>query len=125
MPEAPRGTVWLYGFHAVAAALGNPARRLRRLVLTTDAETTLTQKFPKPWSVSPEHVERPRLDHLLGHDVVHQGVALLADVLAPPSLQSALERDGPIIVLDQITDPRNVGAIMRSASAFGDAAVIT
>lgn len=125
VPAAPRGTVWLYGFHAVAAALGNPARRLRRLVLTTEAETTLAREFAKPWSVSPEQVERPTIDRLLGPDVVHQGVALLADVLAPPALQAALERDGPIIVLDQVTDPRNVGAIMRSAAAFGAAAVIT
>jgi 23S rRNA (guanosine2251-2'-O)-methyltransferase len=80
-PDAPKGTVWLYGHHAVAAALANPNRRLRRL--------------------------------------------LLADPLAPPSLQSVLEKSGVIIVLDQVTDPRNVGAIMRSAAAFGAAAVIT
>lgn len=125
VPAAPRGTVWLYGFHAVAAALTNTARRLRRLVVTSEAEATLARECPRPWSVSPEQVDRPTIDRLLGQDVVHQGVALLADVLAPPSLQSALERDGPIIVLDQVTDPRNVGAIMRSAAAFGAAAVIT
>src|SRR4029079_16615065 len=65
------------------------------------------------------------LDHLLGRDIAHQGAALLADFLAPPSLQSVLERPGPVIVLDQVTDPRNIGAIMRSAAAFGAAAVIT
>lgn len=124
-PEAPRGTVWLYGFHAVAAALANPARRLRRLILTEDAEATLAQKAPQPWPLTAERVDRGRLDHLLGRDIVHQGVALLADPLAPPSLQVVLERDGPLIVLDQVTDPRNVGAIMRSAAAFGAAGVIT
>jgi 23S rRNA (guanosine2251-2'-O)-methyltransferase len=124
-PDAPKGTVWLYGHHAVAAALANPNRRLRRLLLTEEAEAALGKLLPPPWAVSPERVERSRLDTLLGRDIVHQGAALLADPLAPPSLQSVLEKPGVIIVLDQVTDPRNVGAIMRSAAAFGAAAVIT
>jgi 23S rRNA (guanosine2251-2'-O)-methyltransferase len=124
-PDAPKGTVWLYGHHAVAAALANPSRRLRRLLLTEEAETAISQQLAPPWSLSAERVDRARLDHLLGRDVVHQGAALLADPLAPPSLQSVLDKPGVIIVLDQVTDPRNVGAIMRSAAAFGAAAVIT
>lgn len=55
---------------------------------------------------------------------MHQGAALLADPLASPGLAQTLERPGPILVLDQISDPRNVGAILRSAAAFGVAAVI-
>jgi 23S rRNA (guanosine2251-2'-O)-methyltransferase len=117
--------VWLYGHHAVAAALANPARRLRRLLLTEESEAAIGKHLSPPWAVSPERVDRGRLDHLLGRDIVHQGAALLADPLAPPSLQSVLEKPGVIIVLDQVTDPRNVGAIMRSAAAFGAAAVIT
>ena len=124
-PQAPRGTVWLYGHHAVAAALANPVRRLRRLLLTEDAEAVLAERLPPPWSMPPERADRGRLDHLLGRDVVHQGAAVLADPLAPPSLAHALERPGPLIVLDQVTDPRNVGAILRSAAAFGAAGVIT
>lgn len=124
-PVAPKGTVWLYGHHAVAAALANPNRRLRRLLLTEEGEAAIGKQLPPPWAVSPERVDRGRLDTLLGRDIVHQGVALLADPLAPPSLQSVLEKSGVIIVLDQVTDPRNVGAIMRSAAAFGAAAVIT
>jgi 23S rRNA (guanosine2251-2'-O)-methyltransferase len=124
-PDAPKGTVWLYGHHAVAAALANPNRRLRRLLLTEEGEAAIGKHLPPPWAVSPERVDRGRLDHLLGRDIVHQGAALLADPLAPPSLQSVLEKPGVIIVLDQVTDPRNVGAIMRSAAAFGAAAVIT
>jgi len=124
-PDVPKGAVWLYGHHAVAAALANPARRLRRLLLTGDAEAELLKQLPAPWALSPERIERPRLDQLLGRDIVHQGVALLADTLAPPGLQSVLDKSGPIVVLDQVTDPRNVGAIMRSAAAFGAAAVIT
>ena len=124
-PDAPKGTVWLYGHHAVAAALANPNRRLRRLLLTEEGEAAIGKQLPPPWAVSPERVDRGRLDTLLGRDVVHQGAALLADPLAPPSLQSVLDKQGVIVVLDQVTDPRNVGAIMRSAAAFGAAAVIT
>ena len=124
-PDTPRGALWLYGLHAVAAALANPSRRLRHLMLTEEAQQTLAQRQPPPWPVPPEQVERGRLDHLLGRDIAHQGVALLADPLAPPSLQQALDRPGPLLVLDQVTDPRNVGAILRSAAAFGAAAVIT
>ncbi len=93
--------------------------------MTEDAELLLSQRLPPPWSLSAERTERGRLDHLLGRDIVHQGVALLADPLPPPSLAHVLERPGPILVLDQVTDPRNIGAILRSAAAFGVAAVIT
>ena len=124
-PDSPHGTVWLYGQHAVAAALANPARRLRRLLLTEEAEAALASRLPPPWSIAHERVDRPRLDQLLGRDVVHQGVALLADPWATPGLAQTLEQPGPILVLDQVSDPRNVGAILRSAAAFGAAAVIT
>ncbi len=122
--EAPRGTVWLYGTHAVAAALTNPARRLRRLLLTDEAEAALAARARQPWPLGVERVERARLDTLLGRDTVHQGAALLADLLAAPALAAALERPGPVLVLDQVSDPRNVGAILRAAAAFGAACVI-
>lgn len=124
-PEAPRGGVWLYGLHAVAAALANPHRRARRLVLTEEAEAALRPRIGSGWPLAPERVERQRIDHLLGPAAVHQGAALLADPLAPPPLQNVLANPGPLIVLDQVNDPRNVGAILRSAAAFGAAAVIT
>ncbi len=120
----PAGTVWLYGLHPVAAALLNPQRRLRRLVLTEEAETALTAHLPRPWALGHERIDRARLDQMLGRDVVHQGMALLADPLPQPSLQALLDRPGPVLVLDQVTDPRNVGAILRSAAAFGVAGVI-
>jgi 23S rRNA (guanosine2251-2'-O)-methyltransferase len=123
-PEAPRGAVWLYGTHAVAAALANPARRLRRLMLTEEADAAVVAVTAKPWPLPAERTERGRLDQLLGRDTVHQGAALLADPLAPPSLAAVLERPGPVIVLDQVTDPRNIGAILRSAAAFGAASVV-
>ena len=123
-PAAPRGTVWLHGLHPVAAALANPARRPKRLLLTEDAEAALQSRLPQPWPLPVERVDRSRLDHLLGRDVVHQGAALLADLLPPPALAAVLARPGPVLVLDQVTDPRNVGATLRSAAAFGAAAVV-
>jgi 23S rRNA (guanosine2251-2'-O)-methyltransferase len=122
--EAPRGTVWLYGHHAVQAALTNPQRRLRRLMATEEAEATLTGRLPKPWALTPELVDRARIDQLLGKEAVHQGIALLADLLPQPVLSTTLERPGVVLVLDQVNDPRNIGAILRSAAAFGVAAVI-
>lgn len=122
--DTPRGAVWLYGIHAVQSALNNSERFLRRLVVTEEGAANLAARLPRPWTIEPEMVERSRLDQLLGRDVVHQGVALLADLLPQITLEEALDRKGPILVLDQVTDPRNVGAILRSAAAFGVAAVI-
>lgn len=124
-PAAPRGSVWLHGLHPVAAALANPARRLKRLLLTEEAEATLLARLPQPWPLPVERADRAKLDHLLGRDTVHQGAAVLADLLAPPALSAVLERPGPVLVLDQVVDPRNVGAVLRSAAAFGAACVIT
>ncbi len=123
-PEPPRGALWLSGLHAVAAALANPARRLRRLLLTEEAEATLAGRLPPPWPLAAERTERARLDQLLGPDAVHQGVALLADPLTPPPLAQVLERGGPVLVLDQVSDPRNIGAILRAAAAFAVCGVI-
>ena len=133
MPErgggggASSAAYWLYGQHAVAAALANPARRLRRLLVTAEAEAALAARVPRPWRVAAERIEdRARFRTFLPEDAVHQGVALLVEPLAPASLQAALaERpEGPVLVLDQVTDPRNVGAILRSAAAFGAACVV-
>lgn len=122
---APEEGVWLYGQHAVAAALANPARRLRRLLVTRPAEAELAERVPAPWRITPEFTERDRLDRTLGADAIHQGAALLVDPLEPPALPVAMEQStGHVLVLDQVTDPRNVGAILRSAAAFGAAAVV-
>jgi 23S rRNA (guanosine2251-2'-O)-methyltransferase len=127
-PAVPNGAVWLYGTHAVAAALKNPARRLRRLVITEEAQSALGLECPTPWPIQPEFLLRDKIDQLLGarqgSGIVHQGVALLTDQLTAPALLDALKRPGPILVLDQISDPRNIGALMRTAQAFGAAAVI-
>ena len=90
-------------------------------MLTEEAEAALPGK---PWPLQPERTDRARLDQLLGRDVVHQGAAVLADPLAPPALTAVVERPGPLLVLDQVTDPRNVGAVLRSAAAFAAAGVV-
>ena len=128
-PGAPAGAVWLYGTHAVAAALKNPARLFRRLVITEEAQAGLAAECPLPWPIHPEIAPREKIDQLLGarpgSGIVHQGIALLVDQLSSPALLDALKRPGPVLVLDQIFDPRNVGALMRTAQAFGACAIIT
>ncbi len=122
---APGGTIWLHGLHAVAAALANPRRRPRRLLLTIEAEAALEETFPKPWRLTAERVEKNRFQTFLPEDSVHQGAALLTEPLPPLPLEDCIAtRPGPVLVLDQVTDPRNVGAILRSAAAFGAACVV-
>jgi 23S rRNA (guanosine2251-2'-O)-methyltransferase len=123
---AGNAAYWLHGLHPVAAALANPARRLRRLLLTAEAEAALAARLSKPWRIAAERVEdRARFHTFLPEDAVHQGAALLAEPLAPAALARVVEGStGPVLVLDQVTDPRNVGAILRSAAAFGAACVV-
>ncbi|MGS0648462.1 23S rRNA (guanosine(2251)-2'-O)-methyltransferase RlmB [Komagataeibacter melomenusus] len=122
--SAPAGTCWLYGLHAVQAALENPARKLRQLLVTAEAQETLAARLEGGFPIQAVRAERTHLDALCGADAVHQGMALLADMLTPPDLDTVLEQPGPVLVLDQVTDPRNVGAILRSAAAFGAVAVV-
>ena len=121
----PPGSIWIHGQHAVAAALANPRRRARRLLLTAEAEAELAKRVPKPWRCQAEIVDRIRFQTFLPEDAVHQGAALLAEPLTPLALEQAIAKsDGPVLLLDQVTDPRNVGAILRSAAAFGAACVV-
>ncbi len=119
-------TRFLWGVHAVRAALANPARRCRRLLATAQGHETVADILPATLPV--EILDRQALDTLLP-DAVHQGVALETDPLAEPDLEDVLESvpaAAPLllVVLDQVTDPHNVGAILRSAAAFGAAALI-
>jgi len=116
--------LWLYGLHAVRAALGNPQRVIKRTVLTERAAADLGLLGRAGW----EAMESAAVGRLLPAGSVHQGAAVfclplpdrdLRLLLAEPSEGSRL-----ILVLDQITDPHNVGAILRSAAAFGATAVI-
>jgi len=117
--------LWLHGLHTVAAALANPARRLRRLLLTSEAHKELSARIAPPWRIQPELAERAHFAAFMPEDAVHQGAALMVEALEPLDIIDAVEAgSGPVLVLDQVTDPRNVGAILRSAAAFGASAVV-
>jgi len=118
------GGPWLYGLHAVAAALANPARRVRRLAATVEGAAKLARMAP---AAAPEILDRQALDRLLPGGAVHQGVALSADPLVQPELEDIIARAGAaatLVILDQVTDPHNIGAVLRSAAAFGALAVL-
>ena len=121
--HAPDGPALLYGWHTVKAALENPARRIRRLLATENALRRLADDGVS-LPVKPELVRPDVIDARLGPDAVHQGLLAEADPLPAPSI-SELASEGIVLVLDQITDPHNVGAILRSAAAFAVKAIIT
>ncbi len=110
---------WIYGWHAVHAALDNPRRSAGRLVATPEAADRLRKELP---ASQPEILERGRLDDILPQAAVHQGIALFAPVLPETAIEDLLSETPPgaiVVVLDQVTDPHNVGAVLRSAAAFG------
>ena len=117
------GPVILYGWHTVAAALANPERQIRKLFLTENAARRLTEENIDT-RVTPEIVRPNAIDARLGPDAVHQGLLAEADPLPSPDIDTLPER-GIVLVLDQITDPHNVGAILRSAAAFAVKAIVT
>jgi 23S rRNA (guanosine2251-2'-O)-methyltransferase len=114
--------VLLFGLHAVEAALANPKRELVKLIATENAAHRLAPLIAKR-QVTVEPASPRDLDWLLGPDTVHQGVALEAEHLEPVSLDE-IDANGILIVLDQVTDPHNVGAVLRSAAAFGSSGLV-
>ena len=121
--SASDGPVILYGWHSVTMALQNPARRIRKLTLTENAAKRLADENIET-SVTPEIVRPQEIDRLLSPDAVHQGLLAEADALPSPDIET-LDQEGMVLVLDQITDPHNVGAILRSAAAFAVKAIVT
>jgi 23S rRNA (guanosine2251-2'-O)-methyltransferase len=119
----PDGPVILYGWHTVAAALANPQRQIRKLLLTENAARRLADDKIDT-RVTPEIVRPSLIDARLGPDAVHQGLLAEADPLPSPDIDE-LSQEGIVLVLDQITDPHNVGAILRSAAAFAVKAIVT
>ncbi|WP_169542759.1 23S rRNA (guanosine(2251)-2'-O)-methyltransferase RlmB [Sneathiella aquimaris] len=130
-PQNSQKDAWLYGDHAVLAALSNPDRKIRRLLLTKSKLDKLeldmqerVQKIPTLELVSADDIRA-----LLPDQAIHQGIALMASPLKELDIEDvvALVDNSPgnaVAILDQVTDPHNVGAILRSAAAFNIAAVI-
>jgi 23S rRNA (guanosine2251-2'-O)-methyltransferase len=121
---ASDGLVRLYGLHTVRAALDNPARKIRSMLVTRNAAERLGLADLTALHFRAELAEPRDIDRITGSDAVHQGVLLEAEPLKPKRLD-ALGDTKLLLVLDQVTDPHNVGAILRSAVAFGAGALIT
>lgn len=123
---------WLYGRHAVMAAVANPFREVRQIMLTRDAQARFGDELQQALNsrtggtVGAQIVDRGDIETMLG-SAVHQGIAALVAPLPEQDLADVLpadDVDAVVLVLDQVTDPHNVGAIMRSAEAFGAVAVV-
>ena len=117
------GPVYLYGIHTVRAALDNPRREKRELLATPNALMRLKEGGPTG-KLHVREVTPKELDKLLGAEAVHQGAALEVEPVSRFGLND-IDPLKLIVVLDQITDPHNVGAILRTACAFGADALIT
>lgn len=123
MPRDRGSPVILYGWHTVRAAIENPVRKFHLLLATDNALRRLDEeKLTLP--VEPEVVRPEAIAAMLGQDAVHQGLLAEADPLPSLTIED-IKHEGLLLVLDQITDPHNVGAILRSAAAFAVTAVLT
>lgn len=123
--KASTGMVRLWGRHAVEAALKNPDRRHRKLWATREGVASLDGELPADFPV--EYASPADLARLVARDAPHQGLVLECAPLEDIFLEDVLDGDPtrPIVVLDQVTDPHNVGAILRSAAAFDACALVT
>jgi len=123
--RASAGAVRLWGRHAVEAALKNPDRNHRKLWATREGIASLDGELPADFPV--EYAQPADLGRLVARDAPHQGLVLECDALPDRWLDEVLDGDParPLLVLDQVTDPHNVGAILRSAAAFNACAVLT
>ncbi|HEY6579437.1 MAG TPA: RNA methyltransferase [Rhizomicrobium sp.] len=119
-----RGALWLYGIHAVRAALNNPLRRSRQCLLTGHAAEVLGAAALD--GVPVQIVDVDQVARQLPQGAVHQGAAVHCDPLPRRDIRELVAGPGRkiVLILDQIADPQNVGAILRSAAAFDAAAVI-
>ncbi|HEX7711509.1 MAG TPA: 23S rRNA (guanosine(2251)-2'-O)-methyltransferase RlmB [Sphingomonadaceae bacterium] len=123
--RASTGQVRLWGRHAVEAALMNPARQHRKLWATREGIASLDGELPADFPI--EYADVADLARLVARDAPHQGLVLECQALEELLLAEVLDADParPLVVLDQVTDPHNLGAILRSAAAFDACAVVT
>lgn len=118
---------FLYGFHAVTAALQNPERKVLRLLMTRNAENEMADEglsLCTKLAITPEIMTGEEIAAALPPGAVHQGIALKVSALPDLSVDEACEGVNVAVVLDQVTDPHNFGAILRSAAVFGAGALI-
>ena len=118
---------WIYGRHAGLAALANRRRRVLRIVVVDELAPTIAAAAHDRPLPPPEIADRQRISRLLPDGAVHQGLAVRVEPLSPVMLEDVLATTGDdavFVVLDQATDPRNVGAGLRAAAAFRAAAVV-
>ncbi len=123
--RASAGQTRLWGRHPVEAALKNPERKHRKLWATREAIEGLDGELPADFPV--EYADVSDLARLVAKDAPHQGLVLECEALETVFIDEVAlgDPERPILVLDQVTDPHNVGAILRSAAAFGAAAIVT
>lgn len=121
--KADDGLPLIYGAHAVRAALENDKRRIQALFVTQNAANELAEVI-KSRKIQPQIKSAGELAQMLPPDAVHQGMVLDCAPLPPLSLEDAAMSGKTLVVLDQVSDPRNVGAILRAAAVFGAGAVI-
>lgn len=123
--RAETASFWLFGLHAVRDALNNPARRKLRLIVTKNAADRLAKEITTA-GVTPEIADARKFPAPLDSGSVHQGAALEVRPLDWGGVEAVIPADGPaqVLLLDRVTDPHNVGAILRSAEVLGAAAVI-
>lgn len=123
--QAQSQTVWLFGLHAVRDALMNPARKAQRLIVTKNAADRLGDALANS-ALTPEIADARKFSAPIDPASVHQGAALEVKPLDWGGLDGVIPADGPsvVLLLDRVTDPHNVGAILRSAEVFGASAVI-
>ena len=123
--RASTGQIRLWGRHAVEAALKNPNRMHRKLWATREGVASLDGELPADFPL--EYADVSDLARLVARDAPHQGLVLECAPLEDIFLDEVLEGDQarPLVVLDQVTDPHNLGAILRSAAAFDACAVVT
>lgn len=117
--------MFIFGTHACLAALGNPMRKIKRVLISKQTQDELELKFKNL-----QLVDNRKIESLLPAGSVHQGIAIECEMLAQPDLADFIsnvsdKKAQAVIILDQVTDPHNVGAILRTAAAFNIAAIIT
>lgn len=118
------GALYIYGLHTVRAAFENPKRKIIRLLTTNNAWERLDIGEMNNMPFPVEIIDARELDKMLGKDAIHQGIVAEVHPLQAKSLDE-LKDTHLVVVLDEVTDPHNVGAIMRSAVAMGAGALIT